>query len=370
MSIIDPSVLVVPAPDSHGGANHDPNLAHHFDTPEQQYESGKLGMWVFLGTELLMFGGLFCAYSVYRHNHPEVFEYAHQYLNKWLGGLNTLVLITSSLTMAWGVRAAQMANRRLLMVMLALTLIGAGGFMVIKSIEYTTKFEEQIGIGKGNLFYGDAAETKNKGKVAELEDDALGIHEKVPAMPSLTKVTPEPADPNLGTPDAAKFVPPNVTPAGLSVAVAGPSHRSLSFSELSKLEQHRVYTFFAIYFFMTGLHGVHVLVGMGLIFWILYRAASPSERIWVLPSGVSALGVLVGVIAMIAHVMSAAVIGVLLIAAGIAWAFRRRKTGSAHVEGDGEFGPKYFTPVELVGLYWHLVDLIWIFLFPLLYLIH
>src|SRR5258708_28042771 len=103
------AVLTEPA-DEHGN-HHDPHLARHFDTPEQQYQSGKLGMWVFLGTELLMFGGLFCAYAVYRHNHPDVFLYAHEYLDKTLGAINTLVLITSSLTMAWGVRCAQLNQR-------------------------------------------------------------------------------------------------------------------------------------------------------------------------------------------------------------------------------------------------------------------
>ena len=89
-------------------------LAHHFDTPQQQFESGKLGMWLFLATEILLFGGLFCAYAVYRANHPEIFIYAHQFLDKTLGGINTIVLICSSLTMAWAVRAAQLGQRRLL----------------------------------------------------------------------------------------------------------------------------------------------------------------------------------------------------------------------------------------------------------------
>src|SRR5438477_9999959 len=105
-------------------APHDPHLAHHFDTPEQQYASAKLGMWVFLATEILMFGGLFCAYSVYRHNHPDVFEYAHQYLDKTLGAINTIVLITSSLTMAWGVRLAQLGKMRGLWICLILTSVG------------------------------------------------------------------------------------------------------------------------------------------------------------------------------------------------------------------------------------------------------
>jgi cytochrome c oxidase subunit 3 len=290
--------------------HHDPNLAHHFDTPDQQYQTGKLGMWVFLGTELLMFGGLFCAYAVYRHNHPEVFDYAHQYLNKWLGGLNTLVLITSSLTMAWGVRAAQLGQKKLLMVMLVLTLIGAAGFMVIKTIEYTSKWDESIFVGPGNLFYRDAADTTNRPKVEKLEEEALHIETPAASKMAVVAVTPLPADPNTGTPDAAQIVPKNITPAGPIAEVKHKVGEKLSFAELDEPARHRVYTFFGIYFFMTGLHGVHVLVGMGLITWILVRA------------------------------------------------------------NRGDFGPKYFAPVDLVGLYWHLVDLIWIFLFPLLYLIH
>jgi cytochrome c oxidase subunit 3 len=299
-------------------AHHDPNLAHHFDTPEQQAQTGKLGMWVFLGTEILMFGGLFCAYSVYRHNHPEVFEYAHQYLNKMWGAINTLVLITSSLTMAWGVRASQLGQKKTLILMLVLTLFGAAGFMVIKTIEYRAKWNEQIFFGAklddkhANLFAADNAETKNKAKVEALEEEVLHVKEgPKPAALVLTPETPEPADPNFGGVDQAKIVPPNVTPAGMvapepSVSAEGP----LTYEELGPIQRHRVYTFFAIYFCMTGLHGVHVLVGMGLITWLTIRAAR------------------------------------------------------------NEFGPTYFTPVDLIGLYWHLVDLIWIFLFPLLYLIH
>src|SRR3954470_11963174 len=108
-----------------GHANgHNPHLAHHFDTPEQQIASGKLGMWVFLATEILMFGGLFCAYAVYRHNHPEVFEAAHKQLDKTWGAINTVVLISSSLTMAWGVRLAQLGRNKGLIITLILTLLG------------------------------------------------------------------------------------------------------------------------------------------------------------------------------------------------------------------------------------------------------
>jgi len=290
--------------------HHDPHLAHHFETPDQQYTSGKLGMWMFLGTEVLMFGGLFCAYAVYRHNHPEVFEYAHQFLDKNLGALNTIILITSSLTMAWGVRAAQMGNKRLLVALLSLTILGGAGFMVVKTVEYSTKWKHDLFVGPRNNFYQDAAETTHKEKVAELEREELHVKEGEKAKEEPTvKVEADQVDPNAGGPDAvvATNVPPNKTPAGLSKESG---EEKLTYTELNKQDRHRVYTFFAVYFMMTGLHGIHVLVGMALIAWILIRA----------------LG--------------------------------------------GEFGPKYFTPVDLVGLYWHLVDLIWIFLFPLLYLIH
>ena len=101
---------------------HDPNLAHHFETATQQYESVKLGMWIFLVTEILLFGGLFCWYAVYRANHPEIFFYAERFLDKTLGGINTVVLICSSLTMALAVRAAQTGRTRRLVQFLTVTL--------------------------------------------------------------------------------------------------------------------------------------------------------------------------------------------------------------------------------------------------------
>src|SRR3954465_8537722 len=111
-----------PERDHHHHPHGNVHLAHHFETPEQQFSSAKIGMWVFLATELLMFGGLFCAYSVYRHNHPQVFEYAHTALNKTWGAINTVVLISSSLTMAWAVRLSQLRKQRGLIICLILTL--------------------------------------------------------------------------------------------------------------------------------------------------------------------------------------------------------------------------------------------------------
>jgi cytochrome c oxidase subunit 3 len=304
-----PDIHAPPA-DAHAHAGegeyvqHSPHLAHHFDTPEQQFMSAKLGMWVFLGTEILMFGGLFCAYSVYRHNHPDVFAFAaDEYLSTKLGALNTVILITSSLTMAWGVRCAQLTQTRGLIICLLLTLMGAMGFLVVKTIEYHAKWVEHVFVGPTNRYYlGAPASGVKTAPVAA-----------APAPAVLPTPPPNPNDGNIGTADEAKIRPPAVAPAGIASNFEAPPkmiEKKLEFDELSKSDQDRVATFFSIYFLMTGLHGIHVVVGMGLITWILVRAL--------------------------------------------------RK----------DFSSEYFTPVDLVGLYWHLVDLIWIFLFPLLYLIH
>jgi cytochrome c oxidase subunit 3 len=206
------------------------HLQHHFATAEQQHAAAKLGMWIFLATEILLFGGLFMAYAAFRYFYPGTFVAAHAYLSVPLGGLNTVILITSSFTMALAVRAAQLGDRRQLLTMLALTLALAGAFLGVKAIEYGHKMG--LGLLPGKYYRAQA----------------LGL-------------------------------------AGLP------------------------HIFFGIYFVMTGLHGVHVVAGMVVIGWVMLRA--------------------------------------------------RR----------GDFSADYHTPVENVGLYWHLVDLIWIFLFPLLYLV-
>ncbi len=278
----------------HGGNGHNPNLAHHFDTPEQQYTSGKLGMWVFLGTELLMFGGLFCAYSVYRHNHPEVFVYAHRYLDKWLGAINTVVLITSSLTMAWGVRASQLNKNKLLIGLLICTLMGGYGFLGIKSIEYNQKWKHHLWFGSDNIF---SANYKGHASVEELEHEALnaahhgaGHVEAEPTEP-MERSAAGFVDPNTGTPDEAKIKPAFEAPAGLAPAVAAAgTHHNIVFDQLAKKEQERVATFFNIYFFMTGLHGLHVVIGMSLIFWVLIRCFGPRRRPFVMPAGLASVG--------------------------------------------------------------------------------
>lgn len=211
---------------------HPSHLAHHFDTMGQQVSAAKLGMWVFLATEILMFSGLFLAYFIIRMFYPDMVLGAHEYLSKTAGGINTVVLITSSFTMALAVRAAQTGNQKSLKLNLVLTIAFAFVFMIVKYFEYSAKFEHGMLPGK---FY-----------------TAVQHGYDIPGQP---------------------------------------------------------WIFFGIYFCMTGLHGIHVAVGIGVLTWILLRA------------------------------------------------------------NKGEFGPNYYVPVENVGLYWHLVDLIWIFLFPLLYLV-
>jgi cytochrome c oxidase subunit 3 len=224
------------------GARGSPFLAVQFEDMGAQLATGKLGIWLFLASEVLFFSGLFLAYAVYRAHHPELFRYASLFLDWRLGATNTAVLISSSLSAAWSVRAAQLGNRRALSVSLLVTLLLAATFMTVKYLEYSHKLHNGVGWG-------------------------ASCHPSAEILASL--------------PAAARALP---VPAHLG-------------------------TFFGVYYLMTGLHGIHVLVGMALYAWLLVRA--------------------------------------------------RR----------GDFGPSYFGPVDGVALYWHLVDMIWIFLFPLFYLI-
>ena len=262
---------------------HPPHLRHHFETLTQQFDAGKLGIWLFLATEILLFGGLFCAYAIYRANHPEIFLYAHQFLDKTLGATNTVILLCSSLTMAWAVRASQLGQRKLLVALLAATLAGGGGFMCIKYVEYKAKFAH--GLLPGTHFHPHE----------EGEE-----HAATAAAPPVAKPAPPVSGPALEV-------------SRIPAAAAGPAgtvpNREPGESEGLGKRPSNAQIFFGIYFLMTGLHGIHVLVGMFAIGWILIRSAR------------------------------------------------------------GDFGPGYFTPVDFVGLYWHLVDLIWIVLFPLLYLV-
>jgi len=117
-------------------------VAHHFDDAEQQREAGTLGMWIFLVTEIMFFGGMFTAYVVYRTLFPEAFAHASHHLDVRLGTINTAVLIASSLTMALSVHAAQVGRRGAILRWLGLTALLGSTFLVIKSYEYAHKFAE------------------------------------------------------------------------------------------------------------------------------------------------------------------------------------------------------------------------------------
>ncbi len=298
---------------AHGDHAKYPFLAHHFDTPLQQFESGKLGMWVFLATEVLFFGALFVMYAILRFKDPQVFSYAAGYLDTILGGINTCVLILSSLTMAIGVRAAQTNKKGLLTVCLALTLAGAIGFLVIKYFEYSHKFH--LNLKWGQSFYQP---------VSEAEAAAVKVEPKPVENPVLAIAAP---DPSAGAAPAALVQLPPADATAIAAPKSGPSGvASTAMVEAAAEGMHvshreephlldpempaNTHRFFAIYYLMTGLHGIHVLIGVGVIGWLLWGSLK------------------------------------------------------------GRYSSNYYTPVDLVGLYWHVVDLVWIFLFPLFYLIH
>ena len=211
--------------------HHHPALAHQFDSLAAQSEATTLGMWVFLATEVLFFGGLFACYTIYRAWYPDAFAAASRSIDITLGATNTVVLITSSLTMALAVHAAQAGKRNLLMIFLVITMLLGVVFLGIKSVEYYQKFVEHH--------------------------------------------------------------------------IPGPSFNFEEFPQYNKHAQ----LFFSLYFVMTGLHAAHMIIGLGIMLTMLW------------------------------------------------WAWR------------GIITPEYDSPIEISGLYWHFVDIVWIFLFPLLYLI-
>lgn len=399
---------------------HPPHLAHHFDTPQQQFESGKLGMWVFLATEILMFGGLFCAYSVYRANHPEVFIYAHHYLDTFWGATNTVVLLVSSFTMAWGVRAAALGQKNLLVAMLFLTLLGGLGFLCIKAVEYDAKFSHDLAPGRFNLFapvgpdvadrfqhiehleheYGmrahaagdHAATGEAHGDTGHHEGDSVSdavqdmaadgapgrqLAEGMSAAPSELPVEVSLIAPAAEAPEGLS---PHARLDSKSITAVVP-HGIYDFDALNPKEKQRVGIFFSIYWLMTGLHGLHVLIGLGIIAWLMYRAGSTRDRAWTLPTPLVLAGLYfiflwwlvdpgLASIRGIPVNQILGVLGVLALVLGAAWIGLRFAKARTAPQTDGDFGPQYFAPVDIGGLYWHLVDLIWIFLFPLLYLIH
>jgi len=217
---------------------HGPELLHHFADAQQQRDAASLGMWLFLATEIMFFGGMFCAYLIYRFWYYNEFAAGSRSLDLKWGTINTAVLICSSLTVALGVRAAQMGKRKLLVVLLLLTIVFGLTFLGIKGIEWYSKFEEHH--IPGHAFNAD---------------DLIKTYPQIP------------------------------------------------------IDSQHEQIYFSLYFAMTGLHALHMIIGVGLFAFLAYYA----------------------------------------------W--------------KGRYTPKYYTPIEMAGLYWHFVDIVWIYLFPLLYLI-
>jgi cytochrome c oxidase subunit III len=264
------SNVVAHADQHHGHAHaaHHPALQHHFDTMSQQKEAAVIGMWVFLLTEILFFGGLFVAYMIYRVWYFDAFAEASRSLSLFWGGLNTAVLIGSSLTMAMAVRCAQTNARKATVNWLILTMILGAVFLGVKVIEYADKFEHHHVPGPNFVW---AAE-----------------HAATPA----------------GAGDGAAAGGAEHAPAAGEIGAGGHA-LALNPGQLQNTTQ----IYFSLYFTMTGLHALHMIIGIGLM----------SVITW------------------------------------MAW--------------KGRFDAEYYTPVEMAGLYWHFVDIVWIFLFPLLYLV-
>jgi cytochrome c oxidase subunit 3 len=323
--------------DDHGHAQY-PNLAHHFDTPQQQFDAGKLGIWLFLLTEVLFFSGLFCAYTIYRAMRPEVFVWSHYFLNTKLGALNTCVLLISSLTAAWAVRNAQLGETKKLVLNIVITIVCACTFLGVKFFEYQHKFHD--GLLPGARFHPTEQVWELeafKHKHPEAAEYAEKLHhqahaghaEGVPApAATATGTAPGGAAPPSGLPAATTEHAASAPPASaVHAAGSGVIERPPSEEQIEPLvaagvlgakaetpnvpsKPRNAHVFFSIYFFMTGLHGFHVLAGIIVWVWLLLRART------------------------------------------------------------GVFNAMYFGPIDYAALYWHLVDLIWIYLFPLLYLIH
>ncbi len=268
-------------------------LAHHFDNMEQQREAGTLGMWAFLITEIMFFGGLFLVYILYRSYYPKEFAAGSHELDVLLGGINTAVLICSSLTMALAVYFAQIGSRRLQVIFLVLTMILGAGFLGIKAVEYKAKFEHHLFPGQGFKWGHDEGGLEQKGGsyTAGRRPETVG-----------TTGTGQPQ----GPPGEEAQPRPEQTPANEPNAPSGPKYPEV---QGEGIQPDKVQMFFWIYFAMTGLHALHMIIGLGIM----------------------------AVLTVMAH--------------------------------RGRFSPEYHAPVEISGLYWHFVDIVWIFLFPLLYLI-
>jgi cytochrome c oxidase subunit 3 len=275
--------------DAHGHDGHGSH-AHQFDDAIQQRDAATLGMWAFLATEVLFFGALFVMYAVFRYRYPVMWDMGSHMLDWKLGCLNTFILLFSSLTMALGVQSAQLGKTKRLNVCLILTLLMAFGFLVVKTFEYHHKFEESVIPGRYFQVPPHEVELYNE-KYGQL---SIPPSEMEPAPQAMTVYDP-----------MGQYGPgPLDNPEGVAKETTARAPVQPVFTD----DYRKLQLFFAVYFAMTGLHGIHVVIGIIMISTLVF----------------------------------------------LNW--------------KGWFTKEYNTPVEMTGLYWHFVDIVWVFLYPLLYL--
>ena len=294
---------------------HAPGLQHQFEDMKQQEESVSIGMWMFLVQEIMFFGGLFAAYLVFRSRFPLAFAEGSNHLDPFWGGLNTLVLIVSSLTMALTVYYAQRGNRNMQVIMIVLTMLFGVTFLGVKVVEYTDKYNHGLvpvnGWNKKIKETGEQHAGEHAKKDAALIIPVIETRAEAATTGEAEAVHPNPRGEfqwNYGkhvfdyAVDKEKSGKPYLTE----------SERVGYFSNgVFDADKYRdkIRIFYYIYFVMTGLHALHMIIGLGIMGWLLFAAIR------------------------------------------------------------GTFSAEYFAPVEMSGLYWHFVDIVWIFLFPLLYLL-
>lgn len=314
--------------DKHAHDYHPPGLQHQFEDMKQQEESNIIGMWMFLAQEIMFFGGLFTAYLIFRSRYPIAFAAGSNHLDALWGFINTLVLIVSSLTMALTVYYAQKGNRNMQVLMIVLTMIFGTAFLGVKAIEYTDKYNHGLvpfatwnkktkgeshvktedhtakppveGEKKEvkHFFASEGGAKPEAGKTEEVHEYTNKTGEFQWTFWDQTMPLIEHAQKENFLTDAEKI-------GYFSNCDANGNNCEFD----RKKFEGRVRIFYWIYFAMTGLHAVHMIIGLGMMMWLLIMA----------------------------------------------W----RNTYSAD----------YYSPVEISGLYWHFVDIVWIFLFPLLYLL-
>jgi cytochrome c oxidase subunit 3 len=317
MSLRQLETAPAPAAGHHHGAIQ--TLSHQFEDIDQQNECYIVGMWTFLVTEIMFFGALFCAYSVYRVLYFSTYMDAHRFLDiKW-GFINTLVLLTSSLMMALGVHAAQMGRRKILINWLFGVLVCSAIFLGIKGIEYKSKFDERLFPGPSFNFayakqewakhhgagHGGGGEAAGGGGHAAAGAPAAGgghgggIDDIEGYARNYNERAAYNARPEVGFNTAIV----DVNGSGIAQAMTSPENLA------ARAQGNRAQLFFSLYFAMTGLHAIHIIIGMILMATLAYLAWKDHPSV------------------------------------------------------------RDYMPTEMIGFYWHFVDIVWIFLFPLMYLI-